>query len=136
MADFTVTAANVLASTAASKTTGTAGATITAGDTLARDDDGTIKLHDANAATPLNSCKGVALHASLAGQPITYATRDPNFQPGYSGMVAGDAIICSANPGKSCPDTDKATGWWVTELGRAIDATHYKLAIVETGVVR
>lgn len=136
MADFTVVKADVLASVQAQTTQGTAGASIGAGDVVAQAGDGSIQQHDANAAAPLNAVRGIALHDSLTGQPIVYAKSDPNFSPGYGGMTAGDSIIASANPGASCPDSDKAAGWYVTELGRAVDATHYKLNIVKTGVVR
>lgn len=137
MADYTVTPANVIASANARTTTGTAGATILAGQALAQDVDNSMKLFDANAATPLNVLKGIALHGSLAGQPITYVTSDTNFAPGFGSLVAGDCIIGSAvTPGNLCPDADKASGWYVTEVGRAIDATHIKMTIIATGVVR
>jgi hypothetical protein len=135
MADFTVVPANVLASSSARTATETAGAAITAGQLLARS-GGLMVLYDANGAAPLNVLKGVALHGSLTGQPITYATSDNNFAPGFAGLVAGDAVIGSQNPGMMCPDGDKAAGWYVTELGRAIDATHIKLNIIAVGVVR
>jgi hypothetical protein len=136
MADFVVVKANVLASVSAQTSTGIAAMTLGAGDIVAQANDGTISQHDANGASPLNIVRGIALHDSLAGQPITYARTDPNFSPGYAGMTAGDSVIASATPGGSCPDADKLTGWYVTELGRAIDASHYKLNIVKTGVVR
>lgn len=133
MADFVVTPANVLSSPKATRETGTAGTTIVAGETLALDVDGTMKQHDANAAAPLNVCKGVALHGSLLGQPITYVKQDPGFNPGFASTV-GIAVITSANPGKMAPDADKASGWFVTELGRFISTSQMKLAISPVGV--
>jgi len=136
MADYTVTPANVLASPSASKNTSIAGTTITAGQALAMDITGQMQLYDANGADPLNNMRGIALHASLAGQPITYAVSDNNFKPGFGSLLIGDAIIGSQNPGMLCPDADKASGWFVTEVGRAIDATHIKLKIIPVGVAR
>lgn len=138
MADYTVVPANVIASVSVQGGTGTTdtGVTIAAGDVLAQNTNNNMILHDANAAAPANVVRGIALHGSLAGQPISYARADNNFAPGFGGLTAGDAVIASQNPGKMCPDTDKAAGWFVTEIGRAIDATHIKLNIVATGVVR
>jgi hypothetical protein len=125
MADFTVTPANVIASAGAATSQGTTGTgvTITAGQTLARQNDGTIVLYDANGVAPLNTMVGVALHASLAGQPIVYARSDPTFTPGFTLPAIGDAVIGSQNPGMLCPDADKLAGWYVTEVGRAISTT-------------
>lgn len=133
MADFVVVPANVLASAKSSRTTGIAGAAIAAGDVLAKDTDNTMKEHDANGVAPLNVVAGIALHTSAVGQPITYVTADQAFTPGFALTVA-QAVIASATPGKMCPDSDKASGWFVTELGRAISTTQMRLAISPVGV--
>jgi hypothetical protein len=135
MADYSVTAANVLASANAQKKTGTAGATITAGQSLYIDtaDSNKLKLYDANAASPANVMAGIALHASLAGQPITYVISDPAFTPGFA-ITAGATVIGSATPGGLCPDADKVTGWYVNEVGHGISTTQIKMAIVASGV--
>lgn len=135
MADFTVTPGSVLASSQAQVADGIAGASITAGQTLAQDVDGTMKLHDANAASPLNTLKGIALHASLTGQPIKYVKSDPAFTPGFT-IAAGDSVIASANPGMLCPDADKQTGWFVTDVGIGIGGNKMKMQIVASGVAR
>src|SRR4051794_2677710 len=104
MADKVVTPANVLASSGANTRQGVtaAGVTITAGDNLAKKDDGTLALFDANGAAPYNKYEGTALHGSLAGQPIVYVRSDSAFQPGYS-IAAGEEVIGSATPGKTAP---------------------------------
>jgi hypothetical protein len=136
MAEYVVTPANVLASGQAQLSTGTAGASITAGQALYQDVDGSMKLYDANGASPLNVMKGIALHASLTGQPIVYARADPSFQPGFT-LVVGDTVIGSATtPGSLCPESDKASGWFITNVGIAISTTKMKLAILASGVVR
>lgn len=133
MADFTVVAANVIASSLATTEDGVAGATLTAGEVLAQDTDGGLKLADANAAAPLNVVKGIALHAAFTGQPMKFVKADPNFKPGFA-VTVGIAVILSANPGKMAPDADKAAGWFVTELGRAVNTTDLRLFFVPVGV--
>jgi len=132
MADYVVTPASVLASNKANKSTGIAGVAITAGQVLAKDTDGTLKLHDANGTAPLNVVAGIALHGSLTGQPITYVKADAAFAPGFT-IAVGQAVIASATPGGLCPDTDKASGWNLTEVGRGISGNKLKLAIDPLG---
>jgi hypothetical protein len=133
MADYTVVPANVLASSKSTRETGVAGVALIAGQVLAQDTDGSMKLHDANGAAPLNVVKGVALHPTAIGQPIVFVKQDPNFTPGFA-ITAGATVIASATPGGMCPDADKASGWFVTELGHGISTTQIKLAIAPVGV--
>jgi len=136
MADYTVVPGNVLASASASKASGTAGVNITAGQTLAMDNSGLMVLYDANGASPINVMKGIALHGALVNQPIAFVTQDNLFAPGFSMVAVGDCVIGSQTPGGLCPDADKASGWYVTEVGRAIDLTHIKMRIIAVGAVR
>lgn len=135
MADYTVTPGNVLSSTGASKETRVAAVAILAGQVLARDATGKMILHDTNDVEPVNVAVGVALHGSLPGQPITYARSDPDFQPGFT-LVTGDTVIASANPGGMCPESDKAAGWFITQMGIATSTSKMKLQIVASGVAR
>jgi hypothetical protein len=78
MADLTITAANVIAGNSAKTETGTAGATVTAGQVVYKDSaDNKFKLADNDSATAgLRSPYGIALHASLAGPaPYCHHTR-------------------------------------------------------------
>ena len=131
--DFTVVPANVLSSPKSGRQVGTAGVTLIDGQVLAKDTDGSIKLHDANGAAPLNVVEGIALHGTLLGQPIVYVKSDPNFTPGFSSTI-GVAVISSATPGGMAPDADKASGWFVTELGRFVSTSQMKLSIAPVGV--
>lgn len=133
MADYSVTPANVIASTNARTKTGTADVTITAGQTVYKKVDGTIALYDANGSSPANVMAGIALHGSLAGQPITYVISDPAFQPGFA-LTVGETVIGSDTPGGLCPDADKAPTWYVTEVGHGISTTEMKMQIVPVGV--
>ncbi len=133
MADISITAANVLASAFATKNSGVAASTITAGQTLYRLANGTIAPADANGTTPAFNILGISLHAALAGQPITYVTSDPQFQ--FGGTVAiGDVVIASATAGGIAPIADKVSGWYVTELGVAISTTKINMKLVAAGV--
>jgi hypothetical protein len=77
MADLVITAANVAAGAGSRKNTGTAGATITAGQVVYQDAaDGKYKLADANSGTAAaRAPAGIALHGALAGQPLSILSR-------------------------------------------------------------
>lgn len=144
MADLTVTAANVLASTVSStatRTTGVAGAAISIGQTVYIDTaaSNVIKLADANASLTSATVRGIAITgASAAGQPITYATADAAFTHGLTGVTAGDVIYQSNTPGamtKTFGDLTSAASY-VSVLGVAISSTQMVLNITRTGVLK
>ncbi len=111
MADLSVTAANVLASTSAKKVTGVAGATILAGEVLYEDPADSMKLKLA-VSTSATTAKviGIALHGATAGQPITYVMLDDDFTPGatlsLSVAAAAGVYVLSATAGKIAPIAD------------------------------
>lgn len=125
MATLAITAANVLASASATKKTGVAGATITAGQVLYKDaaDSNKLKLADANGAAALRVVEGIALHGASNGQPLTYVIRDPNFNPGAVLVVGTTYMLASDTPGGIAPDADAAAGDYVTTLGVAETTT-------------
>ena len=133
MADFAPTPANVVASTNALVATGIAAAAIVAGDLLAALANGTITQSDANGIGTLSIVVGVALHAASTGQPIRYVTQDPSFTPGFTSTI-GVTVIASGTVGKMCPDADKTSSWFVTEIGHFISTTQMKLILVPVGV--
>lgn len=133
MVDLVVTAANVLASGQASLETGIAGATITAGQPVYKDaTTNTFKLSDSNAAG-LNAVYGIALHGSLANQPLTVVKGDPSFTPGAT-LVAGTGYYLSETPGGIQPAADLTTGETVVLLGIATSTTKLNLNIFTPGV--
>jgi hypothetical protein len=134
MADYSVTAANVLKSASGKTKQGViaAATTITAGESLYKLANGTIGLFDANGVAPANVLEGIALTGGGAGQPIVYAYDDPTFTPGFT-VAAGATVIGSATPGGMCPDADKATGWTVNEVGHGIGSNQITLKIINTG---
>lgn len=133
-ADYTVTAASVVASSDATTSRGTAGATITAGMSLAKNSGGALVGFDANGTAPLYTFVGIALNGGASGQPIFYATADPSFTPGFT-IAAGAIVVGSATAGLLCPAADLATGHYLTVLGVGIGSNKIKLSPLAAGVV-
>lgn len=137
MADLTITAANVVASSTAKVEHGTAGATITAGKVVYLDTaaTGKWKLADADEDTAIErgSAKvGVALNGASDGQPVTVAL-EGDITIGAT-MTAGSAYYLSATPGGICPVADLATGDYYTLLGSAKSTSVLALKPQYTGV--
>lgn len=134
MADLTITAANVAAGTGASIRHGTAGAAITAGQTVYLDSaDSRFKLADCDSATAaLRSPVGIALHAALAGHPLTVLSSGP-ITIGAP-LTVGVAYYLSGNAGGICPVADLATGDYPTIIGIATSATVLDVKLHESGV--
>lgn len=122
MADLTVTAANVAKGTGAQTMTGTAGATITAGQPVYADPNASFTIKPAQ-ATSQNAAKavGIALHAALSGQPITYITQG-QLTSGATNTV-GIIYAVSATAGGIAPNADLVSTNYVTVLGIAISAS-------------
>src|SRR3954467_13132210 len=100
MANLTVTAASVLASSTALKLQGIAGETITAGQPLYKNATASnrLKLADANASAATSAVVGIALNSASAGQPVTYVYDDNAFTPGAT-LTVGQAYCVSATAG-------------------------------------
>src|SRR5688572_11203202 len=99
MADLSITAANVVAAAGATIEHGTAGATITAGQVVYRDDaDKKYKLADNDSATAAaRDPRGIALHGASNGQPLAIA-RSGDVTIGAA-LTAGLAYYLSGTPG-------------------------------------
>lgn len=137
MADLVITPANITPGSVSgmnpAKTTGTAGESITAGQSVyIKSADSKIYRADADASSEAAGAVGVALHAALAGQPITYQTSGPlNFG---AILTAGKYYVASANPGGIAPVADLATGWFSTLLLYAYSASVGILTPTATGI--
>lgn len=134
MADLVITAASVLKGSGATTITGTAGATITAGQAVYLDtSDSKYKLADNNSATSaVRSPAGIALHASLNGQPLTILTGGP-ITIGAA-VTAGTDYWLSDTPGGICPRADLLAGEYPVLIGLATSATVIEVDIQEAGV--
>jgi hypothetical protein len=104
MADLSVTAGNVLASTGGAATirsTYKAGATITAGQAVYLGGANTWLLIDQDAAATGNELTtehGIALNGASSGQPVNVCTYDTAFTPGCT-MTVGVAMYASDTAG-------------------------------------
>jgi hypothetical protein len=135
MADLTVTATSVVTVSGGSYTTGTAGATITAGQTLYVDtaDSNKLKLADSDSATStVRTCCGIALNGGAAGQPIRYQTGG-SLNPGAT-LAVGQVYVLSDTAGGIMPYADLEAGDYVFILGYATTTSNLTLALTEVGV--
>lgn len=141
MADLVLTAASVVPSAYAVILSGTAGAAITAGQTIFEDTADLdangrpkIKLYDANASAPTaitNGVRGIALNNAATGQPVDYAISDPDFTHGLAGVTKGDVIVASATAGGLAPVADLASGWRPAVMLIATSSTKAVLQIAQ-----
>jgi hypothetical protein len=135
MADLTITAANVVAGSGAKKVTGTAGATITAGQVVYLDSaDSEYKLADNDSATAaVRSVAGIALHAALDGQPLTILTGGPIT---IGATTAVGVVYClSSTAGGICPSADIAAGDYNTIIGIGTSVTAIDVKLHAAGAV-
>lgn len=133
MADLVITAASVLKQSTATTATGTAGAALTAGQTLYIDtaDNDTLKLFDADSGTvAVRTLAGVALHAAATGQPIRYATAGPVTIGATT--APGRVYVGSDTAGGIMPEEDLDIGDYTAILGYATNATTIVLDILNT----
>lgn len=134
MADLTITATSVIKGSGARVSQGTAGATITAGQTVYLDTTaGDYKLADCDSATvAARSPAGIALNGGASGQPIDVLTSGP-VTIGAT-LTAGVAYYLSPNAGGICPVADLASGDYPTILGIATSTSVLDVKIHEAGV--
>lgn len=132
MADLTITAANVVL-VSGPKTTGTAGESLTAGQSVyLKSSDSKIYKADNNVTSAEASCVGIALHAAAANQPITYAIDTAVVNMGAT-LTVGETYIVSSTAGGVAPVADVSTNF-VTHLGVALTAANLSLKLVPWGV--
>lgn len=135
MADLSITAANVSAGPKATIDTGTAGATITAGQTLYKDltDSSRLKLADQDAAATA-VLAGIALHGAASGQPVDYIKRGKlNLN---SGVTIGRFYCVSSTAGGIGTSTDVTAGKYATYVGVGTATSSIEVAIQVSGVAR
>lgn len=134
MADYSVTATAVVASSTADVEHGKAGATITAGQWVYRDSStGNYLLADSNSATAAaHTPRGVALNGGASGQPIAIAKSGPvTFNAVFT---AGVAVYLSDTPGGMCPVADVGSGEYPCVLGLPSSTSVLNVGIQAAGV--
>jgi hypothetical protein len=135
MTDIVIVPGNVVAGTAVTRVTGTAGATILAGQAVYL--DSTVQkylLADNNIATvEARRAVGIALNGASLNQPIVVQTGGSITIGGT--LVAGTAYYLSANPGGICPSVDVVSGSAVCLIGLAASTTVLNISIQFPNVV-
>jgi hypothetical protein len=116
MADFSITAADVIADSAATIKSGTAGTTITAGKPVYLKLDDSKKVYPAsNAAAASTIVAGIALNAASAGQPVFYIER--GLLTITASAVARGTVVMLGASGALCPVADVGTGEFPCVVG-------------------
>lgn len=133
MADLVITAASVVAGSTATKESGTAGATITAGQVVYKDSaDGKFKLADCNSATAaVRSPYGIALNGASSNQPVSVLKEGP-ITIGAT-VTGGVAYYLSGTAGGIRPVADNVTGDYPTIIGIATSASVIDVLFHESG---
>jgi hypothetical protein len=131
MADISVTAASV-ANTGGQTDTGTAGASITAGQILYKDASANNTLKPAScASTAAAAVCGMALNGGASGQPITFAKAGATVTAGAT-LGVGTIYVLSDGSGTYAPVADLATGDKVVIVGYATSSTVLTLLLKDT----
>jgi hypothetical protein len=136
MADLSITSANVVAGSGAKKVTGTAGATITAGQVVYFDTtDSKYKLADTDSATAaVRSPAGIALNGAANNQPLTVLTSGP-VTIGAT-VAVGDVYYLSGTAGGLAPAADVAPGDYPCIIGICTSTSVLDVKIHEAGAVK
>lgn len=137
MADISITAANVAIGTTGTPETGTgtAGETITAGQPVyLKSSDSRLWKADCNVSTAEAEVVGVALHGSLAGQPLKYQ-KSGEITIGAT-IAAAETYILSATAGGIAPVADLASSSYLTRIGYGKTTAIMVLDIRATGIAK
>lgn len=134
MADLTITAANVVAASNATRDVGTAGETITAGKAVyLASTTNKWMLADSNSATAeARRATAIALNGASLNQPVS-VLKAGDVTIGAT-LTAGTAYYLSDTPGGICPVADVGAGEYVCQLGLAKSTTLLSVAIQFPGV--
>ncbi len=132
MADLSITTANVVAGSNATRDIGTAGATITAGQAVFLDSATNKWALSDNNGTGTRQVKGIALNSASLNQPLS-VLKDGDVTIGAT-LVPGTAYYLSATPGGICQVADLATGMDSVLIGLAKSASVLAVDIQDSGV--
>lgn len=136
MTDLVITPTSVAAGTGAVIEHGTAGDTITAGQVVYLDEDGSgrYELADTDsAAADARRPRGIALNGASDGQPLAIVKSGP-VTIGAT-VAAGVAYYLSGTPGGICPVADLAPGDYTAIIGMGISTTVLQVGIQAPNVV-
>lgn len=135
MSAIAITASGVFASSTATRAMGIAGVAITQGQPLYLDTaTATLKLADADAASPAFTVAGISLNAAAIGQPVDYVIQDTSFTLGAT-ILAGDTLWLSPTAGGITKTVgDLTTGVNVVVLGVMSSTTTAIVNFIQGGV--
>lgn len=136
MTDVSITAANVIAGADADIERGTAGATVTAGQTVYLDSaDRQYKPADSDSATAaVRGVRGIALNGASDGQPLS-VQKGGDITIGGT-LVAGETYVLSDTPGGIMPIGDLEAGDYPTIIGIAKSTSVLTVNITASGVAK
>ncbi|WAP67225.1 hypothetical protein [Jiella pelagia] len=136
MADLSITATSVVQGANALTEAGLAGAVITAGRVVYRDDTTRkFALADTDGATPdVRLPDGIALNTASPNQPVVIQ-KGGDIDFGTDILTPGVAYYLSGTPGGICPVADLATGDYPVIVGMAKTARVLTIDIQTTGAV-
>jgi hypothetical protein len=134
MTDLVITAASVVPTGSTNIEHGTAGATVTAGQMVYKEAaTSTFKLADSNSGTAeAKTPYGMALHASLAGQPLAIAKGGAVTMGAI--LTAGTFYCLSETAGGIEAVADLSSTQLVTMIGYATTTSSMTVNILATGV--
>jgi hypothetical protein len=140
MADYSITAADVLRSANSVLEHGIAGATISrTAPLIYQDVDDTWKPAKADAATPAWKAFAWALQDVSTGQDISFVRFDPIFRPGFTLAVNEIAILSWTTAGKLAPLDDIAglpSGGYMTIALIGLGGGYAMLSLVNVPVAK
>lgn len=136
MVDLSQTAANVMWNSGTPVITKTAGAAITAGQTVyLKASDNKIYLTDADDSTEID-CVGIAMNTCAASQPVTYAPDGANVDVGAT-TTAGTQYVCSAAvDGNIAPAADLTTADYVKNVFVGSGTSDVTIDISRTAIAK
>jgi len=131
MTALSITATDVVAAAGASTGVGVLGGTVTAGQPLYQDTDGTYKLADSNDTAAKAKATAIALQGGASGQTIAI------FKGGGINLGAtlaiGETYCLGTTAGEIVPIGDLATDDFVTILGVATSASNLNALFYASG---
>jgi hypothetical protein len=134
MADISITAANVVAGANANTDQGSAGETITAGQTVYKSSTTNKWMKaDSNSATvEARTATAIALNSASLNQPLK-VHKSGDITIGAT-LTANTAYYLSDTPGGICPLADVGTGEYLVLIGIARTTAILQVDIQSTGV--
>lgn len=132
MADFSITASNVVANSGQAKTK-IAGEAISAGDYVYLKDDGKIWKAQCDGTEAEADVIGMAVNSASAGQVVAYQTGEITVGSVYG--AAAVPLVLSRAAGKAMPVDDLASGDRLVFLGWSKSASVSVVNIINAKVV-